>query len=86
MRQMKSPGTVTRGVMLGAPLVLHGQDQDGNFPFIGSVFSVGIFHHRRDAESVRQTFRLIYRSHFLSFGFLSSRIVSGPILTHRAAA
>ena len=27
-----------RGVMFGAPLVLHGQDQDEKFPFIGSVF------------------------------------------------
>jgi hypothetical protein len=34
----ESPGTMTRRSMFGAPLVLHGQDQDGKFPFIGSFF------------------------------------------------
>jgi hypothetical protein len=45
-----------RGVMFGAPLVLHGQDQDGKSVFIGSVFSVGSFHHRCDTKPMKQTF------------------------------
>jgi len=75
-----------RGVMFGAPLVLHGQDQGGKSPFIGSVFSVGSFHHRSDAKSMGPTLPgclCIFR-HLTDFVHVSCRS-SGTISTARAS-